>query len=359
MSITTTISKEQLALFNPVNKLSPDQVDELAEQTEIEQLNPGDILFQIGQSSAEFIYLLKGSVELKSSENTETVSADSERARLPLDNTLPRHVSATAQTAIEFVRLDSELLECLITWGQIAAPEPEVVMTEEGVFTIDKGSWLKKMAKSPTFKTLPPANIEQLLDKLDPVKVQAGEIIIRQGEQGDYFYMIDKGDALVNRQAGDDEDESIELAELTEGKSFGEAALISDKPRNATISMMTDGILLRLSKDDFLTLLNEPNVRWIAFDKAVDLVIAKKAVWIDIRLAAEHAENHIPLSENIPIQQLHRRARGLNKNTQYICYCDTGRRSSAASFILKQYGIQAYVLKDGLKSVDPTLLTQK
>ncbi len=358
MSITTTIPKEKLARFNPVKQLSPDQIDELAEQTEIERLNAGDTLFKIGQSTCEFIYLLKGSVMLRNNEKTETVDAESERARSPLDSQYPRTVTATAQTPIEFFRLDSELLECLITWGQIAAPEPEVVMTEDGVFTIDKGSWLKKMAKSPTFKTLPPANIEQLLDKLEPIKVQAGEVIIRQGDVGDYFYMIDKGDALVNRQTGEDEDESIELAELTEGKSFGEAALISDKPRNATISMMSDGILLRLSKEDFLTLLNEPNVRWIVFDEAVDLVISKKAAWIDIRLASEYADNHIPLAENIPIQQLHRRARGLNKNIQYICYCDTGRRSSAASFILKQYGIHAYVLKDGLKSVDASLLTQ-
>ena len=355
----SNITKESLAQFSPVNKLSLDQIEELADQTQIEHLAQGETLFSLGQSAAEFIYLLKGNVELNSADNKEQISANSERSLSPLDSKTPRSVTAIANSDIDFIRMDSELLECLITWGQIAAPEPEVVMTEEGVFTIDKGSWLKKMAKSPTFKNLPPANIEQLLDKLEPVKVQAGEVIIRQGDVGDYFYMIDKGDALVNRQAGDEEEESIELAELTEGNSFGEAALISDKPRNATISMMTDGILLRLSKDDFLTLLNEPNVSWIDFEAGVDLVIAKKAVWLDIRLPSEHAENHIPLSENIPFQQLHRRARGLNKNIQYICYCDTGSRSSAASFILKQYGLTAFVLKDGLNSVDPKLLTKK
>ena len=359
MSITDTITQDSLATFTPVNQLSSDQVEEIAEQTVIEHMNEGDVLFQEGSSLPEFIYILKGKVSLQSGESSECIEAGSERARSPLDDSSPRKTTAIAQSSVDIIRLDSELLECSITWGQIAAPEPEVVMTGEGVFTIDKASWLKKMAKSPTFKHLPPANIEQLLDKLEPVKVQAGEVIIRQGDVGDFFYMIDKGDALVHRVAGDEEEESIELAELTEGNSFGEAALISDKPRNATISMMSDGILLRLSKDDFLTLLNEPNIQWLTFDQGVDEVIAKKAVWIDIRLPSEHAEGHIPLSENIPIQQLHRRARGLNKDTHYICYCDTGRRSSAASFILKQYGLQAYVLKDGLKSVDAKLLTQK
>ena len=356
MSITNHISKENLAKFSPVNQLSPDQIEELADQTAIEYMNEGDVVFKAGSSLAEFVYLLKGNVVLDNGQQNKTISADTERALTPLDASTPRQFTATAQGPIEYVRLDSELIECLVTWGQIAAPEPEVVMTDEGVFTIDKASWLKKMAKSPTFKHLPPANIEQLLDKLEPMKVEAGEVIIRQGDVGDYFYMIDKGDALVNRQTEDEEDESIELAELSEGSSFGEAALISDKPRNATISMMSDGILLRLSKDDFLTLLNEPNIQWITFEEGVDLVIAKKAVWIDIRLPSEHAEGHIPLSENIPIQQLHRRSRGLDKETQYICYCDTGRRSSAAAFILNQYGLHAYVLKDGLKSVDQALL---
>lgn len=351
-----TLTNEKFALLKPINKLAPDQVNELASQAQIERFNIGETIFTKGQNAPEYAYVLKGSVTLGEGEQAETVVAGSERALSPLDSARPRAVSAIAQTPVEIIRLDSELIECLITWGQIAAPEPEVVMTGDGVFTVDKASWLKKMAKSPTFKNLPPANIEQLLDKLEPIKVQAGEVIIRQGDVGDYFYMIDRGDALVHRVAGDEEEESIELAELTEGSSFGEAALISDKPRNATISMMSDGVLLRLSKEDFLTLLNEPNVRWVNFDDAVDLIIAKKAIWLDIRLPSEHSEGHIPLSENIPIQQLHRRARGLNKKMTYICYCDNGRRSSAASFILKQYGITALVLKDGLKAVDAKML---
>lgn len=351
MADMDTVAADTLRRLDPVLNLSPDQIDELATQTRVERHAAGSVLFREGDEDHHLIYLLKGDVQLTADgTNPEHVASTSPEALRALGMGRPRNVTATCLSACEVIRIDGDLLEAMITWGQLATQEPEVVMTGDGIFTVDKGSWLKKMVKSPTFKNLPPANIEQLLDKLEPIKVQAGQLIIRQGDPGDYFYMIDQGSALVTRQAGDDEEESIELAELSEGRAFGEAALISDKPRNATVSMMSDGVLLRLSKADFLTLLNEPNVRWIDYDAARSLV-PKKALWLDIRLQSEYAGAHLPGALNIPVQQLHRRARDLGRNVAYICYCDSGRRSSAASFILKQHGLEAYVLRDGIDAL--------
>lgn len=351
MADMDTVAADTLRRLDPILNLSPDQIDELASQTRVERHAAGSILFREGDEDHHLVYVLKGDVQLtRDSGNLELVAANSPAALRPLSVSRPRHVTAICANACEVIRLDGDLLEAMITWGQLATQEPEVVMTGDGIFTVDKGSWLKKMVKSPTFKNLPPANIEQLLDKLEPIKVRAGQVIIRQGDPGDYFYMIDQGSALVTRQAGDDEEESIELAELSEGRAFGEAALISDKPRNATVSMMSDGVLLRLSKADFLTLLNEPNVRWIDY-QAAQALVPKKAVWLDIRLQSEFASAHLPGALNIPVQQLHRRARDLDRNVAYICYCDSGRRSSAASFILKQHGLEALVLRDGIEAL--------
>jgi CRP-like cAMP-binding protein/rhodanese-related sulfurtransferase len=342
-----TVDANSLRRLDPVFKLSPDQIDDLANQTALERHASGTVLVREGDTDAWAIFLLKGDVRL-SAGGTELglLSAQAPEAQRPVAPGKPRPATVECCTACEVARIDGDLLDAMVTWGQLAAQEPEVVMSEDGIFTVDKSSWLKKMVQSPTFKNLPPANIEQLLDKLEPIKVRAGDVVIRQGDPGDYFYMIDQGSALVTRQTGDEEDESIELAELTEGRSFGEAALISDKPRNATVSMMSDGILLRLSKEDFLTLLNEPNVEWVSYEEACSLVPGR-AQWLDIRLASEYAAGHIPDAINIPVQQLHRRARELSRERIYICYCDNGRRSSAAAFILKQHGVEARVLKGG------------
>jgi rhodanese-related sulfurtransferase len=211
------------------------------------------------------------------------------------------------------------------------------------------------MIKSPTFRKLPPANVEQLLHRLEPILVNAGNVIIRQGDAGDYFYMIDQGIALVMRNPDNDED-SIEMAELNPGASFGEAALISDNPRNATVSMMSDGILLRLSKEDFNTLLRLPTLQSVDYAHAAREVAAGSAAWIDVRLPTEFAHSHLPQARNMPMRALHKEARGLDKSIGYICYCQTGSRSSAAVFVLRNYGINARVLQNGLQCVPPEAL---
>ena len=336
--------------LEPISSLTPDYIQELASQTKREHLESGVSLFNGDDSNQQAVYLLSGDLELTLNNNEKrVVQGGTDETRHPITKEKMRVISAITTSPATIVRVDRELLDTLMTWGQISAPETEVVMSADGILTIDKGNWLKLMLKSPTFRKLPPANIEELLNQLEPIKVHAGTTIIRQGDPGDYFYMINEGVALVTRNPDNNED-SIEITELNEGSSFGEAALISDKPRNATVSMMTDGVLLRLSKEDFNKLLKQPTLQWLDYDKAVNKV-KKGAKWIDVRLASEYQHSHLPDSINIPMQELHKRARDLDRSLSYICYCQTGRRSSAAAFILTQHGLKTSVLQNGLENV--------
>ena len=63
----------------------------------------------------------------------------------------------------------------------------------------------------------------------------------------------------------------VKLATLSVGDSFGEEALISDSKRNATVTMLTEGHLMRLNKEDFNSLLNEPLLDWVDYDRAHSL----------------------------------------------------------------------------------------
>ncbi len=340
-----------LKRLEPVSCLSIDQIRELLRHSLIDKVVPGATLFEAGDHDHQCLYLLSGDIELFNggSGHAQRISAGSEEARHPLADDHPRRVSARALTASEIIRIDKEYLDTLVTWSQISAPEEAVVMSEDGIITINKADWLKTMLKSPTFRSLPPANIEELLHRLEPILVHAGDVIIRQGDPGDYFYMIDDGISLVTRNPDNDED-TIEMAELNKGDTFGEAALISDNPRNATVSMMTDGLLLRLSKDNFLKLLTEPTLLWSGYEQAARDVAAG-AQWIDVRLPAEYARAHLPGAINIPMAALHKTVRELDHSRHYICYCQTGRRSSAAAFTLRNYGINAGVLSNGLQNV--------
>ncbi len=94
----------------------------------------------------------------------------------------------------------------------------------------------------------------------------AGDVVIRQGDEGDFFYAIVGGRCAVTRETPLNR-EGIRLAELGMGDTFGEEALISGATRNATVTMLTDGVLMRLAKDDFNTLLNEPMLQWVDHER--------------------------------------------------------------------------------------------
>lgn len=353
-SSSSAVSIELLKRLEPLASLTQEQLEYLAAKAAMEHVAAGEVLFREGETDRKMVYLLRGEVRLESSQTggqqrVQGLVAAAGESCAPLDREQPRRSTAIAVTDVDVIRLESGLVESMLAWSQFASREPEIIMSAEGVLNVDKARWIAKISRAPIFKYLHPANIEKFLDQLEPVRVNAGDVIIRQGDVGDYCYFIDEGMALVTC-VKDDESETIELAELVEGDGFGEMALISGQPRNATVSMTTDGVLLRLSKADFVQLLKEPPLQWVTYEQ-VRALIAKGAQWLDVRTASEFAHAHLPGAVNIPGQDLHRRMRELDRTSVYICYCDTGRRSSAVVSILGQYGIRAHVLQGGVNGV--------
>jgi len=347
---------ERFKKLEPISSLSDEQIKELVSQSAIDKVGEGiSLLGDI--SDDEAVYLLSGAVEATlHTGDPRLIKGGARDALYPLNSDQNDFRMALTRTPAVLARVDKELLDVMLTWAQITAPETDVLMSEDGIISINKADWLNTMFKSTTFRNLPASNIEELLYRLEPIRVHAGDVIIRQGEQGDYFYMIDKGVAMVTINPDDDEG-SVIMAELGEGATFGEAALISDNPRNATVAMMDDGILLRLSKDDFNKLLKQPTLQQMTFEEASSKVGEDKAIWVDVRLPSEFDRSHLPGAINIAMRDMHRMARDLDKAKTYVCYCETGNRSSAATFVLKQYGLMAIVLEDGLKKVSAARLS--
>ena len=196
------------------------------------------------------------------------------------------------------------------------------------------------------FQNIPPANIQTIFMRLQQVNHKAGDIIIKQGNDGDYFYVISRGRCMVTRETPLS-DQDIDLAELGVGGTFGEEALLSEAKCNATVTMMTDGALMRLGKADFRSLLQEPMLDWLDRDEA-DKVVAAGGQWLDVRLPSEFKASHKDGAVNLPLYLFRHKLNSLDPAKQYVVCCDTGRRSSAAAFVLKQKKFQVYVLKGGL-----------
>jgi CRP-like cAMP-binding protein len=207
------------------------------------------------------------------------------------------------------------------------------------------------MLQSDAFAKLSPSDIQRLIQALEPVPYTAGDTVIRQGDEGDYFYIIREGTCSVTRLASG-KGWDVPLAELGAGDCFGEDALVSDGHRNATVTMLTDGSLMRLSKQQFLDILKKQLVHYVSYDLALDAVRSGDR-WLDVRLAEEHANGALENSISIPLSAIRANTSRLDSETRYIVYCDTGRRSAAAAFLLTQRGFDVAVLEGGLNEHVP------
>ena len=340
------ISITRLSKFEPLNSLNPENVKEIAAKLGVIEIHKGDNVFLKGDSNDDHIFLYEGEVELREGNRSiKTIEAGSNEARVALAHIIPRDYSAVAKSDVTVVSVNSDLLDLMLTWDQTGSFQ--VVDLD---LQTNNDDWMSRILQTEAFHRIPPANIQAIFTSLQDINYRAGDAVIRQDEPGDYFYIIKSGRCMVTRKMPGQTNE-IKLAELRAGDSFGEEALISDATRNATIVMLTSGTLSRLSKEKFLELLNEPMLEKIDYSSAKAKVDSGDADWLDVRLPAEHESVHIRGDLNIPLIFLRMKAATLNQGKHYVVYCDTGRRSSSASYLLNERGFNTSVLINGLKDI--------
>jgi CRP-like cAMP-binding protein len=131
------------------------------------------------------------------------------------------------------------------------------------------GERLALLSKADLLRHLPAEQIEPLLDRVQEREVKAGDIVFRTGDPGDALYIVARG--VVEVLNGGDQ---RTLAELGEGQTFGEMALLSEGTRTATIRAKTDTRLLAIGKDDFDRLVAEDpvldeQVRKLSHERAI------------------------------------------------------------------------------------------
>lgn len=328
----------------PINALPAEQLRELASKAHIRKFPAGKTLFNLGDTDGRTLYVCQGVIEMSAPDKPATrVQGGTDKARLPLGHHQPRQLTCKALTDVSIIDVDSALLDVMLTWDQSAGLEVDDLDNDED-------DWMARLLQSETFRHLPPANIQKLFMKMEQIKTEKGDLIIKQDDEGDYYYIIIEGTCRVSRFTPRTNTE-IPLAEIGAGDSFGEEALISDNRRNANVTMSSDGVLMRLAKTDFLDLMREPLQKWVSMEEA-KILVQDGARWIDVRLPSEYNAGHIKDAENIPLFFLRRKSVELDTATRYIVYCDTGARSSAAAFLLSERGFDTAVLEGGYLSVD-------
>lgn len=320
----------------------------LTKKTSIRTLEAGRALFKLGDTEKTTIYLVTGTLELRTENgDLSRIEAGSKEAKTAIAPHLPRECTARAVDEVEYLSIDSDLLDVMLTWDQTGNYEvSELNQESDG----EDADWMTTLLQTKAFQRIPPANIQAIFMRMQQVNFKSGDVIIKQGDDGDFFYAIIRGQANVVRETPLNK-EGIRLAELGPGDTFGEEALISESKRNATISMTSDGSVMRLAKEDFQKLLNEPMLDWVAYAEAKQLV-ADGAQWLDVRLPSEFESHHEPDALNVPLYFIRLKLSQLDKDKTYVVCCDTGRRSSAGAFILNERGFTTHVLRGGLNTTN-------
>lgn len=351
--LTNRASAETLRTLEPLASLSDARLYELAGLSRVEVIGRDSDLSEVLAITDQVIYLIKGELALTYPDGSSRVLAGgSGPARRPLNRRGKEFASAKAISEVEFLRIDNDLLDIVLTWDQLAAaaaPPSAAGTTGEGQvslanWSLMSGTFSVNSLKYGVFSQLPPAHIDELLRRFERIPVKKGDVMIREGAEGDFYYVIETGRCKVERMIGG---VSMLLADLRSGDAFGEEALVSEAKRNATVTMKTDGVVLRLSKANFNELLRQPLLHRITFDQARSK-IADGAQWVDVRFPSEFQYDKLPGAINIPLSEIRNAVGVLDKGREYVLYCQSERRSAAAAFLLAQRGYRAFLLAGGL-----------
>jgi len=350
------VANQILRQFVPLNELTEDNLQDLAKKTPIEILPKGKPLFRKGDQDNFSFYILSGELLLLDGSGQEKrIKGGTAPTRFPLDQHRPRQCTAIADTDVRYFRIDNDLLDILLTWDQNAGYMVSEIDEEEQQNDEAVGDWMTMMLRTELFHRIPASNIQQVFMRMEEMPVKANERVISQGDKGDYYYFIKQGRALVTHttKAG----KVLKLAELDAGNGFGEEALISDAKRNANVTMQTNGVLMRMGKSDFDSLLKAPVLHTVDFSQSQQMR-KSGAILLDVRLESEYKNAHLPGSINVPLYRLRIKAKLLDKNKKYVVICDTGRRSSSAAYLLNERGYDAYCLKGGLRGLSKEDIAQ-
>ncbi len=337
-----SVDKKVLKSLDPFENLSTDILDELAAKSSIEDIPIGRILFRQGEKDKRLIYVMSGQVEVTATGKTKgkLIKAKTEEARHPIEYTLPRPGTAKTKTSCKILYVDGDLLEFLTQTDNSGLIEVDELSMD------NESSWMLRFLQSRAFLKLPTENIQTLLMKLEEVPVKKGDTIINQGDKNDNYYIIRNGSCAVTRRPAP-KAKDVQIATLKVGEGFGEEALITGGARNASISMLEDGMLMRLGKKDFMSDLAKPLINHID-DKTALGKIGNGSLLIDVRTHDEFNKQKVEGSVNIPLSMLRLKLDGLNDKRDYVLICDNGLRSSAAAFLLTQHGLNCFALEGGL-----------
>jgi len=337
------IKPDTLNRFYPLNSFDQQALKNLNKFAKLDHLNRYEILFREGSDDEDVYYLISGKIELSSNTGARFVlDAEADQAQYPIANIKPRKFSAYVYSETATIaRIPASQIEAFMDLTASDRYFGKNVISHETDKRVLDSDWMMAMKRTPLFQKLQDEYVTRLFHVMEEKTYKAGQHVVLQGETGDYFYLIKKGKCIVSQH---NDTRQVVLTELGPTESFGEESLLTHTKRNATITMLSDGLLMRISKQDFEQFMQQPIIHWVNPTQASAL-LKQGAIPIDVRHDAAELKT-LKTAIRIPSNMLRNEIKKLRTDKRYLLLCDDSRDSALASYLFSQRGIDSYILRN-------------
>ncbi len=347
---TATLTLQEIQHLQPLQLIPSDRQQKALNMAEQIRVKAGSTIFKKRDTISTSCFLLQGTVELRHSfSDRHPLESGNEQANMPLEQLVNAGSSVRAITDCVLIRFNNEHLDELQvtamsgSYGVVNLDEAGSYLGETMIDDDFQEDWTLQLLESPLARRLKPDSLRNLMSLLDRIEVKKHDVIIQQGSRADYFYILINGEAeLTTDLNGPFKGKTIELVE---GQHFGEEALVADTLRNGTIHMLSNGIVGRLTREQFMDVFTASLMPVAAPAFSTELLSQKQGqcTQLDIRFKQEILGEQDQHFLNIPISRLRSSLSQLDKNTIYLVTADGGCRSELATCILRQHGFSAYL----------------
>ena len=345
--ITDSITARARSLV-PLSHLADRERLELLAASTLIDYEEGDTVSSPAGGERMNAYLLDGVLGEAGEIGTRPSSLRSENR----DPTLPLDLDAQGASARRALCPALVLwVPCRILERLLTARFPDSQREATGNAAGSASPWVGKLLGAAPFNRLSPAVVQEIFARLEDCPSAPGEFLVREGEPGGHYYLIAEGRCVVTREPAPGAPRQP-LAVLGPGEAFGEEALLSGSPRNASVAMLGPGRVMRLPKADFLALLKDSLLAEIDWEGAQTRVANGLACFVDVRAEREARARPFPQARPMPLRSLRAQALKLDRRFECIVVCENGSSAAAGAFILASLGFTAFVLAGGLQPID-------
>jgi len=242
--------------------LSGDYLESFMDSLTLKSFSEGSEIYAQGEEG-EYLYLIgMGSVRLEARQSSGRTKVYS---RLGEGDCFGEHAFMSRVKRRDFAVADTEVSVLMIdrdTFDRWVKDNPAISGTVEQFYR--QRVLARVLALTPVFEGVPEDAKLELANSFNMIRLAKGKIVVREGEQGDSFFLIRSGIVRIVTCGMQKDGKPIELGRMGEGSFFGEVALLTEKPRTATVIAESNVELMELTREKFDSIARvHPSIRKI------------------------------------------------------------------------------------------------